>query len=77
MYVRKQMFTKLYNNIILQITCYSVALVGLTIAVRKVRPVSGTGTSGRVLHGAVLNFSSVVLENRPIFRTISFKKSED
>lgn len=39
-HVCKQLFAKLSSNIALQITCYSVALVGLTIAVRKVRPVS-------------------------------------
>lgn len=41
-HVCKQLIAKLFSNIALQITCYSVALVGLTIAVRKVRPVSNT-----------------------------------
>lgn len=39
-HVCKHLFQKLISNVVLQITCYSVALVGLTIAVRKVRPVS-------------------------------------
>lgn len=38
-HVCKQVLVKLLNNAVLQITCYSVAFVGLTIAVRKVRPV--------------------------------------
>lgn len=39
-HVCKHVLTKLFNSVVFQITCYSVALVGLTIAVRKVRPVS-------------------------------------
>lgn len=75
-HVCRQLFVKIFCNITLQITCYSVALVSLTIAVRKVRPVSHFFFFVRIsVLKIVLIFSLVDFEDHLMFLIISLKRN--